>query len=644
MKNRHFLSAFILLIFVVVSSVTAQEKSKLSLGLGGGANFNFQNPNFFGNAITSNNDTILAQYNRNDLGINGYFVGIINYAFTDRFTLSGRFGFNGINGTIYGNNEFTNPTFVDTVTSAVTLQYFEISPILSIGVPELLPNLNALVGFEFGLPLNATTGSPDGTDVVDVNSPASRMALALGANYNIQVTPTVGIQPEITYRLPLSQVSSDSGFNSWNVPQLRAGVNVMFSFFSSDPTPEPPSDPTASDLSVGMKEVGYYTKEGAYLPVKELYVEDVQLTQMFPLIPYVFFPAQKATTDETSQVFVQTDNQSGQANTVELVPDAVEINKSTLDIIGTRMISKPNAKLTITGTNDGKTERKVAGLSTKRAEFAKEYLVKNYKIDPSRITTKGTEVPEKASSRSLEDGDSENRRAEFSSNDPDILAPIIIQSDNQRITDPDLIEFRPAVSSTEPIKEWKLSVEQDGKILRNFSGMGNVTPVRWAVRSNELAASDKSINYDFKVTDMKGMTKEVNGQIPVIYKSSIQKKEEKIDNKIVSRFSLVLFDFNQSKLTADNQSIVDKIILPKIKPNSTVKIYGYTDRIGDETYNKKLSLDRATSVRDVLKAKAPNATYTVSGVGENEVLFDNELAIGRHLSRTVQIYVETPVK
>lgn len=644
MKNRHILSAILLLFLVVASTLIAQEKSKISLGLGGGATFNFQNPNFRASVLTPGGTIGFVPYNRSDFGVNGYFSGLVNYAINNRFTLSGRFGFNGVNGTIFGNDSLTNPGFVDTVTSAVNLQYFEISPILSIGLPELLPNLNALAGFEFGVPLTATTGSPDGSVVVDVLSPASRLAIALGANYNYQATPTVSIQPEVTYRLPIAQVSSDTLYNSWNVPQLRAGVNVMFSLFGSPDTQEPTPEPAASDLNVGMKEVGYYTKEGAYLPVKELYVEDVQLTQMFPLIPYVFFPTQKATTDETAQVFVQNNNQSGQATTVELVPDAVEINRSTLDIIGTRMSSKPNSKLTITGTNDGKTERKVTGLSAKRAEFAKEYLVKNYKIDQSRITTKAVEVPEKASSRTLDDGDAENRRVEFASNDPEILAPIIIQSDNQRITDPDLIEFRPVVSSTEPIKEWKLAVEQDGKILRNFSGMGNVTPIRWAVRSNELEASDRAIDYDLKVTDMKGVTKEVKGKIPVIYKSSIQKKEEKIDNKIVSRFSLVLFDFNQSKLTADNQSIVDKIILPAIQPNSTVKIYGYTDRIGDEAYNKKLSLDRATSVRDVLKAKAPNATYSVNGVGENEVLFDNEIPIGRHLSRTVQIYVETPVK
>jgi len=644
MKIRLLLSTTFLLFFVALSFATSQEKSKFSLGLGAGGTFNFQKPNFT-NSVSTTSGTIIGfvPFNRSDFGVNGYFSGIANYAIDNRFTLSGRFGFNGLNGTMFGEVTIPGQGVVDTITSAVSLQYFEISPILSIGLPELLPNLNALAGFEFGIPLTATTGSPDGSVVVDVRSPASRFAIALGANYNYQINPTFAIQPEVTYRFPLSQVSSDTSFNTWSAPQLRAGINVVFSFLNSENEPEMP-DPTASDLSVGMKEVGYYTKEGIYLPVKELYVEDVQLTQMFPLIPYIFFPSQKSTTDETSQVFVQSDNQSGQITTVELVPDAVEINKSTLDIIGTRLVSKPNAKLTITGTNDGKTERKVTGLSKKRAEFAQDYLVKNYDIDPSRITTKAIEVPEKASSRSLEDGDSENRRAEFASNDPDILAPILIQSDNQRIADPDLIEFRPAVTSTEPIKEWQLSLQQDGKIIRTFSGMGNVVPVRWAVRPNELEASDRAIDYDLKVTDVKGVVKEAQGKIPVTYKSSIQKKEEKIDNKIVSRFSLVLFDFNQSKITGDNQSIVNNIILPAIKPNSNVRIYGYTDKIGDDAYNKKLSLERANSVRDVLKAKAPKATYTVIGVGENEVLFNNEIPIGRHLSRTVQIFVETPIK
>ncbi len=88
--------------------------------------------------------------------------------------------------------------------------------------------------------------------------------------------------------------------------------------------------------------------------------------------------------------------------------------------------------------------------------------------------------------------------------------------------------------------------------------------------------------------------------------------------------------------------MIEKNILPEIKYNSTVQIYGYTDRIGNDDYNKKLAERRANTVREVLQAKAKSARYEVYGAGENNVIFDNDSPIGRQLSRTVQIYVITP--
>ncbi len=90
------------------------------------------------------------------------------------------------------------------------------------------------------------------------------------------------------------------------------------------------------------------------------------------------------------------------------------------------------------------------------------------------------------------------------------------------------------------------------------------------------------------------------------------------------------------------REIIEKNILPEIKYNSTVQIYGYTDRIGSEEYNRKLSDKRAVAVKDILSSKAKSAKYEVYGVGENNILFDNDSPIGRQLSRTVQVYVITP--
>jgi outer membrane protein OmpA-like peptidoglycan-associated protein len=81
---------------------------------------------------------------------------------------------------------------------------------------------------------------------------------------------------------------------------------------------------------------------------------------------------------------------------------------------------------------------------------------------------------------------------------------------------------------------------------------------------------------------------------------------------------------------------------PVIKSNSVVKIIGYTDRIGAPEYNRSLALQRAIATRDILEEKAPGIKFEVSGRGEDVEIFDNAAPTGRVLSRTVQVFVETP--
>ena len=104
----------------------------------------------------------------------------------------------------------------------------------------------------------------------------------------------------------------------------------------------------------------------------------------------------------------------------------------------------------------------------------------------------------------------------------------------------------------------------------------------------------------------------------------------------------MLFDFNSPELSELDQRIILNSIVPEVKFNSTVQIYGYTDVIGDADYNKKLALQRATNVRDFMQAKVKDAKYDVFGVGESVQIFDNKTTTGRQLSRTVQVYVITP--
>lgn len=61
---------------------------------------------------------------------------------------------------------------------------------------------------------------------------------------------------------------------------------------------------------------------------------------------------------------------------------------------------------------------------------------------------------------------------------------------------------------------------------------------------------------------------------------------------------------------------------------SNVTITGHTDAKGNDAYNRKLSLDRATAVRDWLVANGIEQTFTVSGQGASQPIAPNANADG----------------
>ncbi|PVX33447.1 SmpA/OmlA family protein [Pasteurella langaaensis DSM 22999] len=83
-----------------------------------------------------------------------------------------------------------------------------------------------------------------------------------------------------------------------------------------------------------------------------------------------------------------------------------------------------------------------------------------------------------------------------------------------------------------------------------------------------------------------------------------------------------LFDFNQATLTAKGQGVVDNVAeqLKKVESKS-VKVAGYTDRLGSESYNLKLSQQRADAVKTRLIQKGVTADISAVGYGKaNQVV------------------------
>lgn len=113
---------------------------------------------------------------------------------------------------------------------------------------------------------------------------------------------------------------------------------------------------------------------------------------------------------------------------------------------------------------------------------------------------------------------------------------------------------------------------------------------------------------------------------------------------LYEKFSLILFDFNSSKLSTNNQYLMQQVLDSYQRhPEAKIKVYGFCDDIGAEEYNFKLSTDRAKISYNVLKKMGiPGNKILFAGYGETNPIFINQLPEGRFLNRTVQVYIGYP--
>ena len=110
---------------------------------------------------------------------------------------------------------------------------------------------------------------------------------------------------------------------------------------------------------------------------------------------------------------------------------------------------------------------------------------------------------------------------------------------------------------------------------------------------------------------------------------------------------MILFPFGSAKVEDGNAKIVEFIKSEKrLKPESSVTITGYTDVIGTEQANLKISTDRAKAVQASLGLDKAGAVreIKVEGRGKQKPLLyeNNELPEARFYCRTVVVEVKNP--
>jgi OOP family OmpA-OmpF porin len=104
------------------------------------------------------------------------------------------------------------------------------------------------------------------------------------------------------------------------------------------------------------------------------------------------------------------------------------------------------------------------------------------------------------------------------------------------------------------------------------------------------------------------------------------------------------FAFNSADLTSEDKSMLSTVAskLSKDAPNAKLSLVGFTDSVGSDAYNLKLSERRAMSVANYLVASGvPQANIVaVGGMGEADPVADNASADGRAMNRRVVIAVD----
>lgn len=519
-------------------------------------------------------------------------------------------------------------------------------------------------------------------DIPEVNS--LQLHYIVGASYKAVLKNSIYIEPDLRYYLPLSNISSVD----WSVSQLQFSVAALFPLYKPkelkivneeiikrdtslisilgldketislvSSNEELISDkidentmverkiitekyerrvPQASILKANLVAIGV-NPDGTEVKDPTIVIEETEIYETFPLLPYIFFNEGEDKLSNTAQKLI-TKASTSQFKEEMLDQNTYEVYYNLLNVIGYRMKKYPNAKITIVGNNNNMgIEKGNKGLSKSRAISVMNYLTETWGIDPNRINIQARNLPKKHSNNDYSEGLEENRRAEIYSDNFDILKPITIMELNRTATPPK-IKIIPEIQSDIGIKKWKLGISQNNQLIKEFTDKDN--DILWDIEKGKIPELETPIDISLNVEDLSGKKVDISKPLEIKQLTIKKKREELVNDKRIEKFALILFDYDRAELKQEHKQILSDI-KARIKPESIVTISGYADATGEKDYNKDLAAKRTKNVVKELGLSENNVI--IHNIGSDKLLFDNSTSYGRSFCRTVTILIETPI-
>jgi outer membrane protein OmpA-like peptidoglycan-associated protein len=510
----------------------------------------------------------------------------------------------------------------------------------------------------------------------------------IGISYDIPVSKHMFISPYLSYHLPFTSLST----LEWKVSTLQLGLSfkhgvlptkeklyikdtiyqrdtitnqisgisniqhridhksteikekvledsiVQTTYISESYIKEIPIIKAKKALSLSLQTSGI-DKKGNRTKDPTIQIEEIETTETFPLLPYVFFNEGEFELSSTAQHLINR-NESKMFSENKVFSSTLDFYKDMLNIIGFRMQSEKGSILII-GNNNASGKDALEGISEKRANEVANYLHNTWSIPNSRLNKVSGNLPKKPSSNTNPLGQAENSRVEIESNSLSLIKPIIKQTVEMSANPPSL-EINPIETSSESLASWDISIEQNGTVFQKYKGTGKITnqPYIWDIPVNKSIITEEPIKVKLHAIDTNGNEQTIEKDITLQQLTIKKKREEFKDDKKIDRFSLLLFDHNSAELDKNNVDIVNNI-KSFIKPLSKVIITGYADITGEKLYNQELARKRCLEVQK--KLEIPDSRTEIIPMGSNILLYNNDSPQGRSYSRTVQIQIETPI-
>lgn len=481
------------------------------------------------------------------------------------------------------------------------------------------------------------------SDFSNINS--TLLSAHIGAGYDIKLSDEQSrnqyvISPFVTYLPYLGQTPRN--METWSVNTLRVGAIFKVGRAKNS---------TVKAVSTSTKSIERRIEFSVYSP-KNIPTER-RVRETFPIRNYIFFDDKKTSISDRYVLLKKSETVDFKEDQLEvLTPKRLSgrsdremiVYYNILNILGDRMQKNPNTKIKLIGSSEnGPVEGK------EMAESVKFYLTDVWSINENRIATEGNDKPKIPSE--LEGGTNDlvllsegNRRVSIESTSSELLMEFQtgpdaalkpVQLITTKVNTPDNYLTFTVNNAVDQLDWWSLEISDENNVVQKYG----------PYIDNSVMLSGKKIL---------GNKKEGTFNVKMIAKTKegdIVTRESKVNivlwtppqDEMGKRYS-VLYEYNTSKTIGLYEKYLTEIVANEIPKNSTVFIQGYTDVIGDEANNKKISLARAEDVLNILKTNSDNKgrtdiKYKVIGYGEDASTapFNNQYPEERFYNRTVII-------